>query len=56
MKDPAHHNCIILKLQRELEELLAYMQPSSTQRERIKRITTDIAFSALAVREFYEEK
>lgn len=55
MKDPAHHNCAILKLQRELEELLAYMNPGADQRARIREITSKIAFASLAIREFYEE-
>lgn len=55
MKDPAHHNCTILTLQRELEELLAYMAPDADKRARIRKITTQIAHAALCIHEFHEE-
>ena len=53
MNDPAQYNVEIHSLQRELEELLAYMAPTALQRERIKFITGRIAICAVSIGAFY---
>lgn len=56
MSDPAHHLVVAHKHLRELEELLAYMDPTSDKRERIQWLAGDIAYRALAIKHKYERR
>lgn len=56
MSDQAHHFVSMHKHLRELEELLAYMDPTPDKRERIQWLAGDIAYRALAIKHKYERR
>lgn len=56
MSDQAHHFVSMHKHLRELEELMAYMDPTPDKRERIQWLAGDIAYRALAIKHKYERR